>query len=163
MHDIKLIRKKFDFFLEKLNQRSIKIDFKILLNLDKENRDLIQKREKLEQEKKIISQKKDKSQFSRSKDISAEIEKINQNESKIKRDIEDILSSLPNISLDDVPVGKDESFNKVIETIGEIPKFDFTPKKHDEIGKKLNLMEFDTASKVSGSRFVFLKDKLALL
>ena len=163
MHDIKLIRKKFDFFLEKLNQRSIKIDFKILLNLDKENRDLIQKREKLEQEKKIISQKKDKSQFSRSKDISAEIEKINQNESKIKRDIEDILSSLPNISLDDVPVGKDESFNKVIETIGEIPKFDFTPKKHDEIGKKLNLMDFDSASKVSGSRFVFLKDKLALL
>ena len=163
MHDIKLIRKKFDFFLEKLNQRSTKIDFKILLNLDKENRVLIQKREKLEQEKKIISQKKDKSQFSRSKDISAEIEKINQNESKIKRDIEDILSSLPNISLDDVPVGKDESFNKVIDTIGEIPKFDFTPKKHDEIGKKLNLMDFDSASKVSGSRFVFLKDKLALL
>ena len=69
MHDIKLIRKKPDFFSEKLSHRNTNIDIKNILNLDKKNRDLIQSKQKLEHEKKIISKKKDKSQFSRSKEI----------------------------------------------------------------------------------------------
>ena len=163
MHDIKLIRAESSLFEKRISSRNIKLDLRSLLNLDKKNRDLIQTREKFEREKKIISQKKDESQFSRSKDISKEIEKINENQLKIKKEIEGILSSLPNLPLNDVPVGKNENSNKVINTVGEIPKFDFKILKHDEIGKKLNLMDFDVASKTSGSRFVFLKDKLALL
>ena len=61
MHDIKLIRKNPDFFSKKLVERNSKIDLKNLLDLDKKNRDLIQKKEKLEQEKRIISQKKEES------------------------------------------------------------------------------------------------------
>ena len=74
-----------------------------------------------------------------------------------------MLSSLPNLALDDVPIGKDESSNKEIKKIGEIPKFEFKPMSHYEIGKNLNLMDFDVATKTSGARFVFLKGKLALL
>ena len=77
MHDIKLIRKNPDFFTKKLSERNAKIDIKFLLDLDKKNRILIQEKEKLEQEKKIISQNKDKSQFKRSKEASLEIDKLN--------------------------------------------------------------------------------------
>tara|TARA_Y100001970_G_C14167493_1_gene822177 strand:+ start:446 stop:1699 length:1254 start_codon:yes stop_codon:yes gene_type:complete len=163
MHNIKFIRKDTDNFIKKLKDRNINFNANILLDLDKNNRDLIQKIEKLEQEKKIISKKQDKSQFSRSKDISKEIENLNEDQVKIKKKIDKILSSLPNLALEDVPVGKDENSNKEIKIIGKIPEFNFKPLSHYEIGKKLNLMDFDTATKTSGSRFVFLKGKLANL
>ena len=163
MHDIKLIRKNPDFFTKKLSERNAKIDIKFLLDLDKKNRILIQEKEKLEQEKKIISQNKDKSQFKRSKESSLEIDKLNIEQIKIKNEIETMLSSLPNLALDDVPIGVDETKNKEINKIGKIPKFDFKPLSHEQIGKKLNQMDFDTASKTSGARFVFLKNHLALL
>ena len=163
MHDIKLIRKDPDFFLNKLSHRNANINLKSILDLDKKNRELIQNKEKLEHEKKIISQKQDKSQFLRSKEISKEIEELNKSQIKIKNDIDSKISSLPNIALDDVPIGKDDSSNKEIENIGKITKFGFAPLPHYEIGKKLNLMDFETATKTSGARFVFLKGKLALL
>jgi len=163
MHNIKLIRKEPDFFLKKLGHRNTNISLKSILDLDKKNRELIQSKEKLEQEKKIISKKQDKRQFSRSKKISKEIGQFNKSQIKIQNKIETILSSLPNLALDDVPVGKDDSFNKEIKKIGEIPKFEFKPISHYEIGKNLKLMDFDVATKTSGARFVFLKGKLALL
>jgi len=163
MHSIKLIRKEPDFFLKKLGHRNTNIGLKSILDLDKKNRELIQSKEKLEQEKKIISKKQDKRQFSRSKKISKKIEQFNKSQIKIQNKIEAILSSLPNLALDDVPIGKDDSSNKEIKKIGEIPKFEFKPLSHYEIGKNLNLMDFDVARKTSGARFVFLKGKLALL
>ena len=163
MHDIKLIRKNPDFFSKKLVERNSKIDLKNLLNLDKKNRELIQNKEKLEQEKKIISQKQDKSLFKRSKEMSLEIDDLSKNQIKIRNEIESFLALLPNLALDGVPVGKDEKNNKEIKKAGEIPKFDFKPISHDVIGKKIKQMDFDIANKTSGSRFVFLKDQLALL
>ena len=163
MHNIKLIRKEPNFFLKKLSHRNTNISLKNLLDLDKKNRELIQNKEKLEQEKKIISKKQDKSQFSRSKKISKEIEQFDKSHIKIENEIQTMLSSLPNLALDDVPVGKDASLNKEIKKVGEISKFEFKPISHYEIGKRLNLMDFDVATKTSGARFVFLKDKLALL
>ena len=163
MHDIKIIRKKPNFFLKKLSERNVKIDLEGLLDLDKKNRELIQSKEKFEQEKKIISQKKDDSQFNKSMEVSLKIDQLNDNQKKIKNKIELLLGSIPNLALDDVPVGKDESMNKEINKIGEIPKFDFKPFSHDQIGKKLDQMDFEMASKTSGTRFVFLKGQLALL
>ena len=81
----------------------------------------------------------------------------------IKKEINFNISTIPNIPLDDVPVGKDEKKNKEIKKNGNINNFSFIPKSHDEIGKKLNLIDFENATKVSGSRFVFLKGKFALL
>ena len=74
MHNIKLIREDSKFYKKKFQDRNVDIDLDNFLNLDKKNRELIQKKEKLEHEKKIISQSKDKSQFSRSKEKSREIE-----------------------------------------------------------------------------------------
>ena len=163
MHNIKSIRKDPDYYLRKFTNRNTDINLKNLLNLDKKNRELIQSKEKLEQEKKMISKKQDESQFSRSKEISKEIEQLSKSQMKIKNEIEATLSSLPNIALDDVPIGKDETCNKELKKVGEITEFKFKPLSHYDIGKKLDLMDFDIARKTSGARFVFLKDKLALL
>ena len=163
MHNIKLIREDSKFYKKKFKDRNVNIDLDNFLNLDKKNRELIQKKEKLEHEKKIISQNKDKSQFSRSKEISREIEVLENSQNNLRKDIEKIFSFLPNIALEDVPVGKDEKTNKKIKNVGEMPKFKFNPLSHYELGKKLNLMDFDTATKTSGTRFVFLKAKLAML
>jgi len=163
MHNIKLIRKNPDFFAKKLSDRNIDVSLVDVLQLDKKNRDIIQKKEKLEQEKKIISKKNDKSQFSRSKEISKEIENLDNLQINEQKKIDKILSSLPNLALDEVPVGKNETSNKEIKKNGEIKKFNFKPISHYEIGKKLNLMDFDIATKTSGARFVFLKGKLASL
>ena len=81
----------------------------------------------------------------------------------IKKQLDDILSSIPNIPLKDVPIGKDENDNKEILKVGEIKNFAFKPKSHYEIGEKLNMLDFDLATKTTGSRFVFVKDKLASL
>jgi len=163
MHSIKFIRKETEHFIKKLGHRNSNFTLKDTLNLDKQNRELIQRKEKFEQEKKIISKKQDKSQFSRSKKITEELSKIEKIRIEIENKILTTLSNLPNIALDDVPIGKDASFNKEIKKNGEIPKFEFKPMSHYELGKKLNLMDFDVATKTSGARFVFLKDKLALL
>jgi len=163
MHNIKLIKKDADNFLKKLSHRNANIDIKKILNLDEKNRELIQNKEKLEQEKKIISKKRDTSKFSRSKEITQEIEKFEKKQIEINNQIESILNSLPNLALDDVPIGKNESSNKEIKKVGNITKFDFKPLSHYEIGKKVNLMDFATATKTSGARFVFLKGELALL
>ena len=163
MHNIKLIRDNSDLFLKKINQRNVKIDLNKLLELDKKNREIIQKKEKLEQEKKIISKKRDKSQFAQSKVIAEEIAKLSSLQQKLNEDIKSVVGSLPNLALDDVPIGKDDKSNKEIEKFGKIIKFNFAPLSHHELGKKLNLMDFNTATKTSGARFVFLKGKLALL
>jgi len=163
MHDIKLIREKSDFFIKKLKDRNEIIDLKELLNFDKKNRDLIQSKEKLEQKKKEISQTKDKTQFENSKKISLEIDSLTKNQTDLKNKIENILAGFPNIALDDVPVGKDDKSNKEIKKIGSVTQFTFKPLSHDDLGKNLDLMDFDLATKTSGSRFVFLKGQLAQL
>ena len=163
MHDIKIIRKNSDFFSKEILKRNIKVNFNHLLEIDEKNRKLIQNKEALEQEKKIISQKKDKSLFKRSKDISLEIDNLSKEHEKYKKEIFSLLSSIPNIALDDVPVGEDSNSNKEIKKIGKIPTFDFKPISHEELGKKNKQIDFDVAAKTSGSRFVFLKGQIALL
>ena len=135
MLDIKKIRKDPEFFLKKILDRNTKIDLNNLLKADKSNRELIQKKEKLEQEKKLISQKKDKTQFQRSKEISSEVDKINKDHTTLKKEIETELSSIPNIALDDVPVGKDESSNKEIKKVGEVINFDYNVLSQEQLGK----------------------------
>ena len=163
MHNIKLLREKPDFFKKKFQDRNMKLNIDELLNLDKKNREIINKKEKLEQERKIISKNKDEKKFKKSKQISNEIKKLETDIEILKVSINKILHFLPNIALDDVPIGSDEKFNKELIKVGKIPNFKFKPKSHYEIGKNLNLMDFDVAARTSGARFVFLKGNLAKL
>ncbi|MDC3157760.1 serine--tRNA ligase [Candidatus Pelagibacter sp.] len=163
MHNIKDIRNDFKNFKERLKNRNIDISLDNILSLDGENRKLIQEKEKFEMEKKSISKSKDQSLFEKSKELSLKIEKINKNQIKLQSQITEILSSIPNIPLSDVPIGQDENSNKEIEKKGEIKDFNFKPKSHYELGDKLNMLDFDLATKTTGSRFVFVKKELAQL
>tara|TARA_Y100000590_G_scaffold445003_1_gene576520 strand:+ start:2200 stop:3447 length:1248 start_codon:yes stop_codon:yes gene_type:complete len=163
MHNLKLIRENPEIFKKKILDRNVNIDFEKLLKFDKENRNIIQKKEKLEQEKKSISKTKDKSQFEKSKKISSEIDNLEESLKEIQSKINLILNFLPNLALDEVPLGKDEKSNKELKKTGKVPKFNFKTLSHYELGEKLNLMDFNLATKTSGSRFVFLKGKLAEL
>ena len=152
MHNLKEIRKDFVAFEKALKKRSVDIDYKKLKDLDIQNRDFIQKKEALEKEKKDISKSKDKSLFLKSKEISESIDKIFEKQKQIKFDLDKLLSNIPNIPHSDVPIGKDENENVEIIKSGEIPKFDFNPKSHYEIGENLNMLDFDLATKTTGSR-----------
>ena len=163
MYNLKEIRKDFTKFAKSLEKRSVNIDFDNLQKLDEQNRDLIQKKETLEKEKKDISKTKDESLFKKSKEISVELEKVSENQKKIKIKLDNILSNIPNIPHGDVPNGKDENDNVEISKSGKIPEFNFKPKSHYELGEKLDMLDFDLATKTTGSRFVFVKNKLALL
>ena len=163
MHNIKEIRNDIEGFKSALDKRFLKIDLDKILSLDENNRKYIQQKEVLEKEKKDISKSKDKSLFEKSKKFSLEIEKINNLQIIVKKELESILSSIPNIPFSDVPIGKDENSNIEISKSGTIPKFTFNPKSHYELGENLDMLDFDLATKTTGSRFVFVKDKLALL
>ena len=163
MHNLKEIRKDFSKFSKSLEKRSLTVDFSNLQKLDELNRELIQKKEALEKEKKEISKSKDKSLFNKSKEISTELEIISEKQKQTKIELDDILSTIPNIPHSDVPNGKDENDNIEILKSGKIPEFDFKPKSHYELGENLEMLDFDLATKTTGSRFVFVKSNLALL
>ncbi len=163
MHNIKDIRDNIDNFKNIIKSRNVSIDLDQILDLDKNNRKLIQEKETFEQEKKEISKKQDKSLFAKSKEISEKIITINKEQSLIKNELDNLLSSVPNLPLEDVPIGVDENFNKEILKSGTISKFSFKPKSHYELGENLKMLDFDLATKTTGARFVFVKDQLALL
>ena len=163
MHNLKEIRKNFDFFEKELKKRSNNIDLQKIKELDFSNRELIQKKENLEQEKKQISKSKDKTLFSKSREISKNIENFSNQQKLIKEELDKILSTIPNIPHKDVPIGNDETKNIELTKSGKIPEFDFKPKSHYEIGEQLGMLDFELASRTTGSRFVFVRNKLALL
>ena len=163
MHSIKDLRKKLDIYKKKLADRNFDFKVDIFETLDKNNRKLISEKEKLEQEKGILSKSKDKSNFERSKKISDEIAKISNEQNIAENKLNDLLFILPNLAQDDVPVGKDEKSNKHINKFGKIKEFPFKPKSHVELTSKSKEIDFEIAAKLSGSRFVILKNKLALL
>ena len=163
MHNLKEIRKDFSKFAKSLEKRSVNIDFSDLKKLDELNRELIQKKETLEKEKKEISKSKDESLFKKSKEISVELVEVSEKQKLTKIQLDDMLSNIPNIPHSDVPDGRDENDNIEVLKSGKIPEFDFKPKSHYDLGENLEMLDFDLATKTTGSRFVFVKNKLALL
>ena len=143
MHNIKDLRKNLKLYKKKLFDRNFELDITEFEKLDNINRKLINEKEKLEQKKKILSKSKDKSNFEKSKKISEEISKISKNQLIAQKNINNVLNMMPNLALDDVPIGKDENSNKLISQNGSIRKFSFEPKSHVEIGLINNEIDFD--------------------
>ncbi len=163
MHNIKDIRKNLKEFKKKLLHRNFVFDIDEFEKLDNENRKLINEKENLEQQKKILSKSKDNSNFKKSKKISEQITKISKDQTEIQNRLNKLLHYIPNLALEDVPIGKDDKSNKILKKYGKIKEFSFNPKSHTEIGLGSKEIDFDTSAKLSGSRFVILKNKIALL
>ena len=163
MHNLKDLRKNPKNYQKKLIDRNFDFKIDVFENLDNTNRKLINEKEKLEQEKKILSKSKDKINFEKSKKISKKISKISKEQEISQDKLDQFLHIIPNLAMDDVPVGKDEKSNKLVEKFGTIKEFSFKPKSHTDIGLINNGIDFDTSIKLSGSRFVVLKNNIALL
>ena len=163
MHNLKELRKNLDNIKKKLKDRNIDFDFQKFKEKDDLNRDLISKKEKLEQEKKLLSKSKNKLNFEKSKKISKEISDLIKKQTISQKELDKIIFSLPNLAHGDVPIGKDEKSNKLIKKNGNIKKFSFKVKSHVELGSKDGNIDFETSIKLSGSRFVVLKGNFAIL
>tara|TARA_Y200000002_G_scaffold56094_1_gene41414 strand:+ start:791 stop:2038 length:1248 start_codon:yes stop_codon:yes gene_type:complete len=163
MYNLKEIRKNLETFKNRFKERNLNFDIEEFNEADKINRELINKKELLEQEKKQLSKLKDKSNFEKSKKISNEIDKTFIEQKKSQEIIDKIVHNLPNIAHKDVPISKDEKGNKLIKKSGKFKDFSFKTKSHIDLGSTNKGIDFETSIKLSGSRFVVLRDKFALL
>lgn len=150
---------------EKYNAEDIiKIDAERRANITKEQA-LQQKRNELAKEIGIYPDKKS-TKFA---EMLTEAAKIKQEIAELEHELkgtdtlEKLLENIPNIPEEIVPVGEDEQSNVEIKRIGDIPKFNFSPKQHFELGEDLEKIDFATAAKMSGSRFTLLKGEMARL
>ncbi len=172
MHDIKFIRenpKMFDAFMKRRGLKPISNE---ILELDKERRDILTKLQIKQSERNRISKEigasvknnsENKILFQKVLKIKESLVVLEKEESELSQKIDKILMELPNILDKSVPDGSDEKQNKLIRKFGNFKSFSFIPKDHVELGENLNLMDFNTASKISGARFVILRGKLAKL
>jgi seryl-tRNA synthetase len=174
MFDPKWIREDPDLLDRGLERRGLAPASKRLIGLDEKRREAIAKAQDLQERRNALSKevgeaKKAKDE-ARAQELMAEIAAIKESMSKREEEqreaekaLDAALAEIPNVPFEDVPDGKDASANVVRHTIGKTPKFDFKPKLHFEIGEGLGLMDFETAAKLSGARFVVLKGALARL
>ena len=86
-------------------------------------------------------------------DIKGAVQEGEETERRLDANLQDVLSQVPNIPLEDVPVGTDESDNVEVRRVGDKPVFDFTPLEHYDLGEALGLMDFEAAARMSGARF----------
>ena len=165
MHDISFIRENPTQFDEGLKKRFLESQSQVILDLDSKKRELLTKSQDLRSERKNLSSEFSKlnneekeSLQKKVQNIKNDIELYEKEISEIDSKLKDLLSSLPNLPHPDVPVGEDEQSNTIVKKVGEIPKYDFKPKPHFELGEDLEMLDFDQAGKVSGTRFVYVKN-----
>jgi seryl-tRNA synthetase len=170
MHDLNFIRENPKAFDEALKKRFIEPQSNKILELDLKKRDLLTKSQDLRSKRKTLSSSfsklddKEKSNLQiKVQEIKTNIDKMENEINNLEAQLKDILSSLPNLPHEDVPIGKDETSNKLIKKVGDIPSYSFKPLPHYELGENLKMLDFEQASKVSGTRFVYLKSQLAKL
>ncbi len=171
MHDIKTIRENPEAFDAACARRGLAPQAVALVALDEERRARTTELQKLQAErnelaKKIGMAKKSgenadalMEQSRQINDALTAAERLLEEEDRLK----DVLASLPNVLADDVPDGADEAANKEIKRVGGKPSFNFPIKDHIALGEGLGQMDFETAAKISGARFVVLKGQLAKL
>lgn len=174
MFDPKWIRENRETFDKGLQRRGLEPQAAAVVALDDERRKLVTKLQEAQTRRnaasKEIGKAKAKGEEDRAQSLIEEVAalkaEIAQGEEKVRAveaRLRDLLAALPNLPLEDVPDGANEKDNRLIRQWGEKPEFDFKPKEHFEIGEALGLMDFETAAKLSGSRFVVLKGALARL
>ncbi|HFQ5949296.1 TPA: serine--tRNA ligase [Listeria monocytogenes] len=167
MLDVKLLRNNFDEVKQKLQNRGEDLgEFEKFGELDKRRRTLIVETEALKSQRNEVSQEIAKLKREK-QDADAKIEEMRVVGDRIKtldielREIDEkldmILMSIPNIPHESTPVGESEDDNVEIRKWGEVREFDFEPKAHWDLGTDLDILDFENAAKVTGSRFVFYK------
>jgi seryl-tRNA synthetase len=161
MIDIKLLRENPEKVKKACENKQAKVDIDQVLELDKKRRELIQEIEKLRAEQKKMG----KDQIEQAKELKNKIKELEPELEKAELNFNILFNQIPNLPLDNVIIGKDESENKVLREWSPSASAKATADKKDylEIAEKLDIIDVKRAGKVSGSRFGYLKDGLAVL
>ncbi|MGG3983616.1 serine--tRNA ligase [Bacillus licheniformis] len=167
MLDVKLLRANFEEIKQKLAHRGEDLsDFDQFEELDTKRRELIVKVEELKGKRNEVSQqvaalkreKKDADHLIKEmREVGEDIKKLDEELRTVESSLDKIMLSIPNIPHESVPVGETEDDNVEVRKWGELPEFSFEPKPHWDIADQLDILDFERAGKVTGSRFVFYK------
>jgi len=166
MLDINFIRENAEVVKKACKDKNVQISVDLVLDLDKEKRQIMTKMETLKAEQNKISRggADNKEIFVQAKEIKEKIKSMEPNLEKVDAELKSLLLQLPNIPFDSVPVGKDDSENVVLRKVGKPTRFLlYKPADYMELGEKLDLIDTERAGKVSGSRFGYIKGELVLL
>lgn len=168
MLDIQFIRDNPQFVAEKSRQKGYDVDIQQLLGFDGERRELLQQVEELRRQRNELTeqtkgQKPSEEQIAVGRQLRDQLNDAEHRLAAIEKEYEILLKTVPNMPLDDVPVGLTEAENVVAKTVGEKPQFDFEPKAHHELAEPKDWIDKERAGKVAGSRFAYIKGDLVLL
>ncbi|MBX5063214.1 serine--tRNA ligase [Rhizobium lentis] len=174
MLDIKWIRENPEALDAALAKRGAEPLAQSLVALDERRRSAVQKAQDMLSRRNLASKEIGAAMAQKNTDLAEKLKAevaelktllpaIEEEERQVTADLNDALSRIPNVPLDDVPVGKDEHDNVVTRVVGEKPRWNHTPKEHFEIGEALGYMDFERAAKLSGARFTVLTGPLARL
>jgi seryl-tRNA synthetase len=159
------LRENADQYRQALRNRGASVDLDRFLELEAERRRIIAAVESLKAKRNVASQeiatlKKAKqdatAQIDAMKSVGDEIRQLDERLAEVETELHDLEMLFPNMPHESVPVGADESANRVERTWGEIPKFDFTPKQHFDLGEDLGILDFERGTKLTGARFSVL-------
>ena len=171
MIDINLLRNDIESLEKILKHRGFDLDVNFFNSLEEERKHIQIKTQELQQERNDLSKQVGvlKSQGKDASDVLEKVSKISEQSkefesqlSLIQEKLNNFLLLIPNVPHESVPLGPDETSNELVKEVGTLPEFDFEVKDHVDLGAPLGL-DFDTAAKVSGSRFVFMKNDIARL
>jgi len=168
MLDIKFIRENVKQVKEAVKNKNIKVDIDSLLSLDERRRALQMKVDSLRASRNELAQagkgsKPTIEQIAKGKKIKEEVVEMEKEFTKVEVDYLEMLEKVPNVMHPDVPIGQDDNDNREVEIVGAPPQFKFEAKDHLQLGKDLDLLDFETAAKVSGSGFFYVKNELVFL
>ncbi len=164
MLSIDFIRQNKQKVIEAAKKKNRQVDVNKILLLDDKRRKLIAEIQKLREERNLLAKQKPTDQVKiRGKEIKKKLKNLEDQLKVNNQQLNSLLSYVPNVPLDEVPVGKDASFNKEVKRWGKIPTFDFPPKSHIELGELLDIIDLKRGAKISGFRGYFLKNQGAIL
>ncbi len=168
MIDIKLLRESPEYFKEAAKAKNVTVDIDHILEIDAKQREFSRAVQTLREERNILTSvmkggKPTSEQIEKGKNLKERLEKEEHALSALDEELKRELYKIPNPVKPDVKIGKNESENEVIKTIGTPKNFNFTPRDHEELGKMLDIIDTQTAAEISGARFSYLKNEGALL
>ncbi len=160
MVDINSIRQNPDLYKKAVIDKGIDLNIDVLLRADEEKRNLLTQVEGLRKERNDAAREKN---IEKGKEIKIKLDSLEAELSKAEDKFIELAVKVPTVPSSDTPIGKSDADNIEIRKVGEIPQFDFTPKDHIQLGKELDILDFDNGAKVGGYRGYYLKNEGVML
>lgn len=167
MLDLRFVRENAELVRSNAANRNVSVDLDLIVSLYDRRSDLIQRVENTRAQRNTnasrmkakLSDEERTRLVAEGKNLKSTIASLEEELADVETQLTQAAEALPNMTHPESPVGDDESANRELEQIGSRPSFDFTPKDHVELGTNLDIVDFDTATKVSGTKFYFLRNE----